>query len=417
MEPLSTTRRAWPLATLTMLLALAGTVLFILNRHTPVEATWGTDAGSRDTLLGWLNLLIIYVLMPTIGAALGLLVLARYPRHPIGWLLLAIALVSGLSSILTEWLVLNYFTLPTPLPLSGWVALFYNQLWIWSYATTLLAVALFPSGYFLSRRWRQVVLLSLFLFAGLMLLGALAETPLSSAFLVPHPVLTATSALHAPTFYSGVLFMPLSVLVVFGALFFRFRQAGSVERQQIKGLLGFVLLMLLSVAGGVFLVFNGPMGKLGELIVTAAGLFPLLGIGIAILRYRLYDIDLVINRALVYGALTASLLAVYFGSVVLLQGLLAPIGGSDSNFAIVLSTLAIAALFNPLRQRIQRFIDRRFYRRRYDAQQVLAAFAASLRQGEMADLDHLTGEVLHVIQETVQPTHVSVWLRDDASRS
>ncbi len=98
--------------------------------------------------------------------------------------------------------------------------------------------------------------------------------------------------------------------------------------------------------------------------------------------------------------------------MVLLQGLLTPIGGSDSNIAIVLSTLAIAALFNPLRQRIQRFIDRRFYRRRYNAQQVLAAFSASLREGEMADLDHLTGQLLHVIQETVQPAHVSVWLRE-----
>jgi len=136
-------------------------------------------------------------------------------------------------------------------------------------------------------------------------------------------------------------------------------------------------------------------------------------VGIAILRYRLYDIDVIINRTLVYGSLTATLIALYFGGVVVLQRLFVVLTGQQSTLAVVASTLLIAALFSPLRRRIQAFIDRRFYRKKYDARKTLEAFSTKLREG--ADLDALSNDLVEVVRETMQPAHVSLWLRPDST--
>jgi hypothetical protein len=201
--------------------------------------------------------------------------------------------------------------------------------------------------------------------------------------------------------------------ILFAQVYRYRRVSGPVQRQQTKWavfgmttyLLGGLVLAMSSIAFPALitsLVLNIAIPVLQLLIP--------LSIGMAILRSRLWDIDVIIRRTLIYGTLTAILVLLYFASVIGLQRVLGPLIGPDSEVAIIASTLAIAALFNPLRRRIQAFIDRRFYRRKYDAAQVLAAFAATAR--DEVDLDQLTAELVHVVQETLQPAQVSIWLRE-----
>ena len=191
----------------------------------------------------------------------------------------------------------------------------------------------------------------------------------------------------------------------------RVERASRLERQQIKWLVYAAALMGVSFVAAVTVrgVWD-PVWVFVLVGVAAFNFFPI-AVGIAILRYRLYDIDVLINRTLVYGLLTATLVALYFGGVVLLQGVFVALTGQKSTLAIVASTLIIAALFTPLRRRIQSFIDRRFYRRKYDARKTLEAFLAKLR--DETDLDALNAELVGVVRETMQPAHVSLWLRPD----
>jgi hypothetical protein len=199
------------------------------------------------------------------------------------------------------------------------------------------------------------------------------------------------------------------------SVFVRLRRATGVERQQIKWfaytavvLAITVFLQFITFAAETPLWFE----KAQFAVFTVAGTANTISIGIAILRYRLYDIDIIINCTLVYGSLTAMLVAVYFGAIVVLQRLFVLLTGEKSTLAVVASTLAIAALFNPLRRRIQSFVDRRFYRNKYDAIKTLEAFSA--RPRDETDLDALNDELVGVIRETMQPAQVSLWLRPDA---
>jgi hypothetical protein len=211
------------------------------------------------------------------------------------------------------------------------------------------------------------------------------------------------------------LFMTLAVAVAGGiSLVVRFRRARGVERQQLKwfAFSGVVFCAVFAIGPVLWYLPESPGTEWiwTVLFLVGASTIPV-AVGIAILRYRLYDIDLIINRTLVYGALTALLVGVYVGSIVVLQGLLRALTGQESQLAIVASTLAVAALFNPLRRRIQSFIDRRFYRRKYDARKTLEAFSAKLR--DETDLEALNSELVGVVRETMQPAHVSLWLRPE----
>jgi hypothetical protein len=207
--------------------------------------------------------------------------------------------------------------------------------------------------------------------------------------------------------------MAASFLVAAFAMILRLRGSRGVERQQLKWIAAAAAVLPLASAAGVFSYYLG-YETVGGLLATFSFVPILFAAGYAVLRYRLYDIDILINRTLVYGSLTVMLALVYFGGVAGLQRLLAPVTGQDSQLAIVASTLAIAALFNPLRWRIQRFIDRSFYRSKYDARETLEDF--SLRLRDETDLDTLSEELVGVVRETMQPEHVSLWVRRPEER-
>jgi hypothetical protein len=210
---------------------------------------------------------------------------------------------------------------------------------------------------------------------------------------------------------AGFPLMLLAGLAAVISLFVRFHRARGDERQQIKWFASAAALTFAWIF--VFEQLGIAEGGVLEAVaaVSSLVLIPSIPIstGIAILRYRLYDIDRIVNRALVYAALTASLVLVYLGGVVSLQYAFRALAAGNSQLAVVASTLAIAALFNPLRRRIQAFIDRRFYRKKYDAAKTLEAFSSKLR--DETDLDALDDELVSVVRETVQPAHVSLWLR------
>jgi hypothetical protein len=271
-------------------------------------------------------------------------------------------------------------------------------------APTIALFVLFPDGRFVPRWTRWLVLLSI---------------PLTVAFL------------YQPLAYLSYSWVPIGVVVICAvyAQVYRYRNVSApAERQQTKwvlfGILSWLLLLaMLSVPYSIELSLPPGSPLPWWSLVSSTGwwltltLVPL-SLTVAVLRYRLYDIDLVINRTLVYGALTLMLAAVYLGGVTLLQGVLRELAGHESDFAVVVSTLVIAALFNPLRKRIQDSVDRRFYRRKYDAARTLGAFSVCLR--EETDLGSLRSEVLAVVRDTVQPENVSLWMREptgNASRN
>jgi hypothetical protein len=278
------------------------------------------------------------------------------------------------------------------------------QGWFWMLFIALIVflLLLFPTGRLPSSRWRPL---------------AWVSVAMISAAVIWSSAISPDVGFNAPP-----SLVQLSVLlpggVAAGSVIVGRRNARGVERQQIKWLL---------YVGPIFFVSSGlhigfyylwlPEESWGlwasYLLVIVGGLSVPIAIGVAILRYRLYEIDLLINRTLVYGALTTFLVAVYVGSIVVLQGLLRALTGQESQLAIVASTLVIAALFQPLRRRIQSFIDRRFYRRKYDARKTLEAFSSKLR--DETDLAALRDDLVSVVTETMRPAHVTLWLRRETA--
>ena len=368
-----------------------GLFLLGLNWSTPVPDAWG--------FRGFAAFYSVTV------SSVGLVVALRRPRNPIGWAFLGVGLMFGVQLLLAQYATYSFLTRPDVLlgtAAAAWVA---N--WIWIPGVGVIAVGvfmLFPDGRLPSPRWRWVPWMcgaaTVIAAVGV----AVSPGPMDNARFMSNPV--TIEGLEAalpfrPDTLTGFIFVPAIAAAV--SLISRFARAGVLEHQQIKWLASS------SVLVAVGLPINLLPLKAGEYLnVFAVGTVPIAA-GIAILRYRLYDIDLLIKRTLVYGLLTAALASAYFGSVVLLQALLRTLTGQESNLAVVVSTLGIAALFVPLRRWMQDFIDRRFYRRKYNAARTLAAFGATAR--DEVDLERLSAALVGAVRDTMQPAHVSLWLR------
>ncbi|HZC01415.1 MAG TPA: hypothetical protein VE844_08640, partial [Gammaproteobacteria bacterium] len=353
---------------------------------------------------------------PTVGA----LVASRRPENPIGWIFCGTGLLYGVQAFASGYA--DYALLERTGSLPGGELLAWISRWIGVPVLPLagaLLVLLFPNGKLLSRKWQPVVLVAVCGSAMLALSAALAPGPLSFQPTFDNPLglggaigkLGSSESIDAGGVVEilvrvGFFFVLVSWLFAVAAMITRMDQARGAERQQLKW---FVYTVALLVVGFLAALLGFGQHSVAWNIGIAAFNFLPIAAGIAILRYRLYDIDVVINRTLVYGVLTAALALVYVGSIVLLQGLFRALTGETSQLAVVASTLAIAALFVPLRQRVQAFIDRRFYRRKYDVAKTLQAFNTRLRDD--VDLDNVADDLVEVVKETMQPAHVTLWLR------
>jgi hypothetical protein len=341
-------------------------------------------------------------------AVVGALLMAKRPDNLVGWIMGTAALIVGIFPASESYAAYVMTTRGRPDALAVFGA--WANGWYWWLLLALVFIylpLLFPDGRLISRRWLPVALLPGIAVAGILVLGALAETLEGQTFeyRIENPIgiegLDHVEDLPIFIVFGGIY--AVGAVGAFASVAVRFRRSRGTERQQLKWFL-YAAAPILTVPVTDFL--PGVVSALWFAWVLVG--IPA-AIGIAVLRYRLYNIDLVINRTLVYGALTASLALVYVGSVAGLQRLLSPVVGEGNNLAIVASTLLIAALFGPLRRRVQGLIDRRFYRRKYDAGRVVADFSERLR--DETDLKALSDDLASVVGEALQPAHVSVWLR------
>ena len=395
---MSTRVVAWALVVIGIALTVALNALDFMNDHRFASPVTGT---------------IVVLAFLTVG----LLIALRRPRNPIGWIYLVamtFIAVGGDGNLAAQYAVYALSTHPGALLAVGWV-LWVGKvlLFIGFFTLVFFSLLLFPDGRLPSKRWRPVAIAAAAVPALVTIQTALLPADLDS------PVGAVVNPVHLagadPLF---VLLGGLTVVLAIGVLlacvaspFVRFRRASGVERQQLKWFATGAAWIPAVGLSGAFIAFVAP----GVSAIIRQSLWPLWVAGIpiatavAILRYRLYDIDVLIRRTLIYAAVSVTLAATYFAGVLLLQTALRPlIGGSE--VPVALSTLAVVALFAPLRRRIQQVVDRRFYRSRYDAAQTLDAFGARLR--EEVDLESVRGDLLEAVHQTVRPAHASVWLRE-----
>jgi hypothetical protein len=363
----------------------------------------------------------VYFVAVAAFATVGAFVIWRRPGNAIGWVFLAIGAAVSVRVGAAQYAEYSLLIRPGSLP-AGRVAVSLGEaLSTLMFGLLGLALLLFPDGRLPSPRWRKLLWIlgaaALFGVVGLGLRpGHFAETASFDAFSNPLGVGSDPEPFDA----LGGLAWLLATSGIFAcgvAMVRRMRRARGIERLQLKWIafaasLFAVGFLVISIT--FFVELSGTIIDPLRTAVLGFGFCTIpIAAGIAILRYRLYDIDVVINRTLVYGALTATLAAAYLGSVLLFQFALRPLTES-SNLAIAGSTLGVAALFRPARARIQQVVDRRFYRRKYDAQRTLEAFSARLR--DQVDLRALNSELSAVVRETLQPAHVSLWLRAPETR-
>jgi hypothetical protein len=419
---------AWSVCAFSVALTLIYVVLNLLTPPIPM----------RELGLGYDVFFTIGLLLyPTVGA----LVASRRPHNPIGWIFCGIGFLSAAQSFAVAYgdysLVVRHGVgvhaqhVPAAIDfgaLAGVKIMAWLSSWIGSDAIGLIGVALlfllFPNGRLLSSSWRPVMWTAVGAGAALFVVDAFIPGPLYTFPFITNPVGIGGTVGHILGMLGniGLVVLLIALLASAVSLILRLRRAKGVERQQLKW---FVYAATLATIGtvvsyaGAYVFASDLINAIGywegQLAFAALPVFT----GIAILRYRLYDIDIIINRTLVYGLLTILLGAGYLATIMALQGIgnlvfqvpFRALTGQNSALATVAATLAMAALFNPLRRRIQSFIDRSFYRNKYDAAKTLEAFSTKLR--DETDLKALSDDLVGVVRETMQPAHVSLWLHPD----
>ena len=349
--------------------------------------------------------LFIWAIGLVFGATGGLIA-ARLPRNPIGWLFLVAAVSAGVASLTGTYADHYVATRERPETLGDAAAVYGDLSWMpFMLLPATFLLALFPNGHLLSPRWRPVAWCAAIGMAGSFVVGFIKPGPIADQPGLMNPF-TVDSPLIDPLEGVALLMVAIGMIGSAVSLVLRFRRSQGEQRQQIKWL---TLAGVIAVV--TIVVCTSSYEILGQRVADGLMMLSILGLplsaGIAILRYRLYDIDVVINRAVVYGALTATLAATYLLSVLLLQLALGSLT-QGSGLAVAASTLAAAAVVRPARARIQAIVDRRFFRRKYDAAQTLAAFAGRLR--DEVDLDTVQRDLRAVVTGTMQPAHVSLWV-------
>jgi hypothetical protein len=396
-------RLAWLLWALSVALTTLSLVLLVLIRSHP-----GTHI--FDWWLG--NATIV------IDVTVGAIVASRRPENPVGWLLCLSGIAVSTSSFTSEYAIYALLAEPNSLPAGEAMA------WIAAWMLPIMSglqvayLMLFPTGRLPSRRWRWLAWLTV----AYILVGVITAAFSPGAYMgFLGPIRNPLGIEGFTQFYKAVVYTmsPALFLAAAFSLVVRLRQAVGVERQQLKwlayaagGLVIVTILVIITIALDTPRWYEWVANAISVVVTPGVPI----AIGIAILRYRLYEIDVIINRTLVYGSLTAVLVALYFGGVATTQAILQALTGREElpQLVVVASTLAIAALFNPLRRRVQNLVDRSFYRRKYDAAKTLETFSAKLR--DETDLNSLNSDLLSVVRDTMQPEHVSLWLRPEVVR-
>jgi hypothetical protein len=381
---------AWSMLAIFVISLVLGFVLAIANGTVQHDAT-----NQAMLFVGFSAFMVV-----------GALVVAHRPGNAIGWIFSAIALLAFTGQLASEYATYAYVTGPGLLP-GAILAAWYGS-WPWWLVLALALVftpLLFPTGRLVSPRWRPVAWLAGATTAVATLLTSLQPT--LGTFgdqVVMNPIgVTAVGDLVGSAVGPALLgLLVLSAVLALASLVIRFRRSRGEERQQLKWFTYACALLPLAALGDFL------PGPVGDLLFAALVLLLPVATGIAILRHRLYDIDRLINRTLVYGLLTALLGGVYAAAVLVL-GLFGGVGRDPPSWAVAGATLAVAALFQPARRRIQSVVDRRFNRRKYDAARTVEVFSRRLR--EEVDLDTLSAELLAVVDETVQPAKASLWLQ------
>jgi hypothetical protein len=387
MSAWTTARLAWSLWAVMLALTAGGLILGVAIRpEAPLYGYW-----VEDTLIG-----------PTF-ATLGAMIASRRPGNIIGWIFLVTGAGASIQLLSGQYATVALHSQTWP---GGATAAWLSTLAQFSIVfSTLFLIFLFPTGRLPSPLWRPVAWI-----AGMVVAVSVAVTALTPGMIEDFPSVRNPFGIESAAAVLSILdavggWMGLACFVVaILSLILRFYRSRGDERLQLKWF------AYAATLGFLAILFGGEARVSGTLVWTVAPLSLPICAGIAILRYRLYEIDLLINRTLVYGSLTAALALVYVGGVVSLQYAFRALTGSESQIAIVASTLTIAALFVPLRRRVQGFVDRLFYRRKYDAAKTLETFTSKLRNE--TDLDSLGEDLAGVVRETVQPTHVSLWMRE-----